>query len=211
MAARDTAPYRRVLTHGFVLDERGRKMSKSLGNIVAPRSIVDGSGRASPAYGADTLRLWAATVDSRTDVSIGPQSLVAVSASMRRLRNTLRFLLAAVNGVEQSDHVPTEQLSSPLDRYALHRVAVTLRDARAAFDRFDFAHVPRTAHHLAAIDLSACYLDIIKDRLYADSPQSLSRRSAQTVCHHVGNIFSFALFFFLLCFATNNIIYIFVH
>ena len=184
VGARGAAPYRRILTHGFVLDDRGRKMSKSLGNVVEPTRVTSAAIDGRAPYGVDVLRLWCATVDSRADVQIGDSALADVAGSLRRLRNTLRFLLANVSDFDAAAQraVSREQLA-PIDLYALHLLGDAARAADAAYAAFNFAGVPRALHTLASNDLSAFYLDVIKDRLYADRRDSPSRRAAQWVCH----------------------------
>jgi isoleucyl-tRNA synthetase len=183
VGARGIAPYKRILTHGFVLDERGRKMAKSLGNVVEPTWVTNAAIDGRAPYGVDVLRLWCATVDSRADVQIGESTLADVASSLRRLRNTLRFLLANVSdfGATARASVLREHLE-PVDRYALHLLSEAASEADAAYESFSFATVPRILNALASNDLSAFYLDIIKDRLYADARDAPSRRAAQLVC-----------------------------
>ena len=166
------APYRNVVTHGFTLDEKGNKMSKSLGNVVAPDDVVK-------QYGADILRLWVAQTDYKADQRIGPEILKGVADSYRRLRNTLRFLLGALAHFEESDRVdPTEM--PELERWVLHRVAELDEVVREGYARFDFQEVVQALFNFATGDLSAFYFDIRKDALYCDG-DSDRRRAALTV------------------------------
>ncbi|MFV0245804.1 MAG: isoleucine--tRNA ligase, partial [Qingshengfaniella sp.] len=167
------APYRGVLTHGFTLDEKGQKMSKSLGNTVAPEEVVK-------QYGADILRLWVATSDYTVDLRIGPEILKGVADSYRRLRNTLRFMLGSLG--DYSDEIAVDPTEMPeLERAILHQVEALDRQVRAGYDAYDFQGVFQKIFHFATIDLSAFYFDIRKDALYCDGPDSLNRRAALSV------------------------------
>jgi isoleucyl-tRNA synthetase len=170
---RGRAPYDAVLTHGFVLDEQGRKMSKSLGNVVAPQEVVSASG-------ADILRLWVAGSDYSEDLRIGPEILKTQVDIYRRLRNTLRYVLGALEGFSDSEQVPHEDLPE-LERWVLHRLAELDGQVRARCDDFQFHALFTELHNFCAIDLSAFYFDVRKDSLYCDHPSSLRRRSARTV------------------------------
>ncbi|SDY62780.1 Isoleucyl-tRNA synthetase [Jannaschia faecimaris] len=163
------APYRAVVTHGFTLDEKGVKMSKSLGNIIAPQTIVD-------QYGADILRLWVAQVDYTNDHRIGQEILKGVADSYRRLRNTMRFMLGSM-----TDDAPVDPLEMPeLERWVLHRLSELDDKVRDAYARYDFAEVFQTIFQFATLDLSAFYFDIRKDALYCDG-DTMRRRAARTV------------------------------
>jgi isoleucyl-tRNA synthetase len=170
---RGRAPYDAVLTHGFVLDEQGRKMSKSLGNVVAPQEVVDQSG-------ADILRLWVVASDYSEDLRIGPEILKYHADMYRRLRNTLRFLLGNLAGFGKAEILPDSEMPE-LERWVLHRLAeldAVVRDSVAAYD----FHAMFTAlHNFCAVDLSAFYFDIRKDSLYCDRPDGAMRRAARTV------------------------------
>jgi len=170
---RGRAPYDAVLTHGFVLDEAGRKMSKSLGNVVSPQEVVD-------AQGADILRLWVAGSDSSDDLRIGPEILKTQVDIYRRLRNTLRYLLGALDGFEPAERLPFEHLPE-LERWVLHRLTELDRGVRAASAAFTFHGLFADLHNFCAVDLSAFYFDVRKDALYCDGPASLRRRAARTV------------------------------
>lgn len=170
---RGRAPYDAVLTHGFVLDEAGRKMSKSLGNVVAPQEVVD-------AQGADILRLWVAGSDSSDDLRIGPEILKTQVDIYRRLRNTLRYLLGALDGFSAAERVEYAELPE-LERSVLHRLAELDRGLREACDGFTFHGWFAELHTFCAVDLSAFYFDIRKDALYCDRPDSPRRRAARTL------------------------------
>ena len=167
------APYRGVLTHGFTLDEKGMKMSKSLGNTVAPEEVIK-------EYGADILRLWVAQSDYTVDLRIGREILKGVADSYRRLRNTMRFLLGALHGFTEAERLPVEQMRE-LDAWVLHRMAELDNEVREGYSRFDFQGVFQKVFTFATTDLSAFYFDVIKDTLYCDAPDAVSRRAARTV------------------------------
>jgi isoleucyl-tRNA synthetase len=167
------APYRGVLTHGFTLDEKGMKMSKSLGNTVAPEDVIK-------QYGADILRLWVAQSDYTADLRIGPEILKGVSDSYRRLRNTMRFLLGNLAGFSEAERVDPAEMPE-LERYVLHRLAELDAETRAGYAAYDFQGVFQRLFNFATWDLSAVYFDIRKDALYCDAADSLRRRSARTV------------------------------
>ena len=166
------APYEQVLTHGFIMDGDGRKMSKSLGNVVSPQEVID-------EYGADILRLWVASTDYRNDVRISGGIIKNLSESYRRIRNTARYLLANLNDFSPSESVPDGELLE-MDRWILTRLNSIIEKANTAFDDYEF-HVPTfTIHQFCVNELSAFYLDASKDRMYADGKHSLSRKSGQT-------------------------------
>jgi isoleucyl-tRNA synthetase len=167
------APYRAVVTHGFTLDEKGMKMSKSLGNVVAPQQVID-------QYGADILRLWVAQADYTADQRIGPEILKGTADSYRRLRNTLRFVLGALNGWDEGERLPVAEMPG-LDAWVLHRLAEIDGQVRAGYRAFDFQGVFQTVFAFATSDLSAFYFDLRKDALYCDAAGSLRRRACRTV------------------------------
>ncbi|WP_397536146.1 isoleucine--tRNA ligase, partial [Roseateles sp.] len=172
-AINDRAPYRGLLTHGFVVDGQGRKMSKSVGNVVAPQSVSD-------KMGAEILRLWTAATDYSGDLGIDDKILARVVDAYRRIRNTLRFLLANVSDFDaKTDAVPFDQLLE-VDRYALARAAELQAEILAHFQRYEFHPVVAKLQVYCSEDLGAFYLDVLKDRLYTTAPKSLARRSAQT-------------------------------
>ncbi len=167
------APYRNVVTHGFTLDEKGMKMSKSLGNTVAPQEVID-------EYGADILRLWVAQCDYTADQRIGPKILKGTADSYRRLRNTLRFMLGALAGFDEAERVDLAQMPE-LEAWVLHRLAELDTAVREGYRSFDFQSVFQTLFTFSTVDLSAFYFDIRKDALYCDAPGSLTRRACRTV------------------------------
>ncbi|KAK9835222.1 hypothetical protein WJX81_006819 [Elliptochloris bilobata] len=185
VAARGCAPYRAVLTHGFALDEKGIKMSKSLGNVVDPRSIVDGGPdkKAQPALGADVLRLWVASVDYSGDVLMGPNILSQVADVYRKLRFTLRFLLGNLPDFDPAAHALPHADLPAVDRFTLAQFAALLDDAAAAYDGYQFVRVYQAVQRFAVADLSNWYLDVAKDRLYVRAAGSADRRACQTVLH----------------------------
>ena len=166
------APYRNVVTHGFTLDAKGMKMSKSIGNTIVPEKIVQ-------QYGADILRLWVAQTDYTADQRIGDEILKGVADSYRRLRNTMRYMLGALNDFSEADRVDPAEMPE-LERWVLHRVAELDKVVRDGFARFDFQGVFQAVFTFATVDLSAFYFDIRKDALYCDG-DTLRRRAARTV------------------------------
>jgi isoleucyl-tRNA synthetase len=166
------APYRNVVTHGFTLDEQGRKMSKSIGNVVAPQKVVD-------QYGADILRLWVAQADYTADQRIGDEILKGTADGYRRLRNTMRFLLGSLADFTEADRVAPEDMPE-LERWVLHRLAELDRTVREGYAAFDFQGVFQAVFTFATVDLSAVYFDIRKDALYCDG-DTARRRAARTV------------------------------
>jgi isoleucyl-tRNA synthetase len=177
------APYKTVLTHGFVLDEKRQKMSKSLGNIIDPLTVINGgkNQQKEPPYGADVMRLWVSSVDYSGDVLVGPNILKQLSDAYRKIRNTARFLLGNVHDFDPSkDAVPYDKLPE-LDRYMLHRMSEVFTEVTEAFDSYQFFKFFQTIQNFCVVDLSNFYLDIAKDRLYISAPNSFRRRSCQTV------------------------------
>ncbi|GAA6200017.1 isoleucine--tRNA ligase [Aquicoccus sp. SU-CL01552] len=166
------APYRNVVTHGFTLDEKGIKMSKSLGNTIVPEAVVK-------QYGADILRLWVAQTDYTADQRIGPEILKGVADSYRRLRNTLRFMLGSLGDFSESDRVEPAEMPE-LERWVLHRLAELDEQVRAGYASFDFQSVFQSVFTFATVELSAFYFDIRKDVLYCDG-DTPRRRAARTV------------------------------
>jgi isoleucyl-tRNA synthetase len=174
---RGRAPYNAVLTHGFTLDEQGEKMSKSKGNTIEPQAVIKESG-------ADILRLWVAMVDYSEDQRIGKAILQTTIDGYRKLRNTLRYLLGALEGYEAADAVDYADMP-PLERYVLHRLWTLDAQVRDAYAAYRFSDVWRPVSEFAAQELSALYFDIRKDALYCDAPGSLRRRACRTVMAHV--------------------------
>ena len=175
---RGRAPYEAVVTHGFIVDEKGMKMSKSLGNVLAPNAVAD-------KYGADILRLWAASADFSGDLRIGESILGSAADSYRKLRNTLRYLLGALNGYDgEAERVALDDMPS-LERWVLHRLAELDVQVREAYAAFDFKRAWAALFSFCVNDLSAFYLDVRKDSLYCDKPSELRRRAARTVMAEV--------------------------
>jgi isoleucyl-tRNA synthetase len=174
---RGRAPYEAVLTHGFVLDEQGRKMSKSLGNVVAPQDVMK-------QYGADILRLWVVGSDYAEDLRIGPEILRHNAEVYRRLRNTLRYLLGGLAGYSAAEAVPEREMPE-LERWVLHRLAELDILVRRCADAFDFHEMFTALHNFCAVDLSAFWFDVRKDALYCDAPDSPVRRAVRTVMDRV--------------------------
>ncbi len=174
---RGQSPFRTVLTHGFLLDEKGYKMSKSLGNVVSAESVWNREG-------ADILRLWAVSSNYVEDVAFGPEILKQVGESYRRLRNTLRYLLGALAGFADEEKVEPKDMA-PLERWVLHRLWSVDQERRAAIESYDFMAMINRLHHFASLDLSAFYFDIRKDSLYCDRPDSDRRRAVRTVMRHL--------------------------
>lgn len=178
------APYRAVVTHGHVLDAAGKKMSKSLGNAVSPMQVTT-------TYGADVLRLWAASVDFREDMPFSDESMTRIADTYRKIRNTLRFLLSGLADSVPAgtfdparDAVPLAELDS-LDAYVLRRAGRLARRVEEAYQEFEFHTVYHALNTFCAVDLSAVYLDILKDRLYCDATAAPRRRSAQTALYRL--------------------------
>jgi isoleucyl-tRNA synthetase len=165
-------PYRTVLTHGYVVDGKGRKMSKSEGNVVAPQEII-------AKYGAEILRLWVCSVDYREDIRYSNEIVNRLIDAYRRIRNTCRYLLGNLDDFSAEAALPPESLD-PLDRFALDLARRAHERMREAYQSFEFHKVFHTLHNFCVNDLSAFYLDVLKDRLYSYSPASRERRSAQT-------------------------------
>jgi isoleucyl-tRNA synthetase len=171
-------PYTHVLTHGFTVDEQGRKMSKSLGNVVAPQQVTK-------TLGADILRLWASSSDYSGEIAISDKLLQRMADAYRRIRNTARYLLGNLNGFDPAaDMVPAEQMLA-MDRWALQQAEALQQEIRAAYGRREFHLVYHKLHNYCVVDLGGLYLDVLKDRLYTSQPKSLARRSAQTAMFHI--------------------------
>lgn len=192
VATRGRAPYDSVLTHGFTLDGKGRKMSKSMGNVIAPQEIMK-------KFGAEILRLWVSAEDYREDVRISAEILNRLVEAYRRLRNTARFLISNLYDFDPAkDCVPSKDLDE-LDRWILHRTQVVLARCRNSYDQYELHAVFHTLNNFCSVDLSALYLDIVKDRLYCEGATSVKRRAAQTalyqildvLVHLIGPILSF--------------------
>jgi len=178
VGTRELPPYRAVLTHGFFVDGEGRKMSKSQGNYIAPEELM-------PKYGAEVLRLWVAAEDYTEDIRLSLEILNRLSDAYRRIRNTCRFLLGALADFDPDRDRISYALMDELDRWALLRLSEVIQRVRRAYSEYQFHVVFHATHNFCAVDLSALYLDIIKDRLYVSAPNDPRRRAAQTVCFEV--------------------------
>jgi len=178
VAGRGVPPYRQVVTHGFAVDDKGRKMSKSLGNVVAPQKVMS-------TLGADVLRLWVAATDYSAEMNVSDEILKRMSDSYRRMRNTLRFLLGNLAGFDPArDALPVERMLE-IDRWTLIRAAALQADVIKTYRSYDFHLVYQKVHGFCVIELGAFWLDILKDRLYTMPAASPARRSAQTAMYHV--------------------------
>jgi len=183
VAANGKAPYKTVLTHGFVLDENGRKMSKSLGNIVDPYVIINGGNnkKQEPAFGADVLRLWVSSVDYSVDVPIGANILRQISDVYRKVRNTSRYLLGNLHDFDPNKHAIEINELPLLDKWMLNRTAQVIDEITSAFEKYEFAKFFQIIQSFCVVDLSSFYLDIAKDRLYVSASEDRRRRTCQTV------------------------------
>jgi isoleucyl-tRNA synthetase len=178
VGTRGHAPYKGVLTHGYVVDGQGKKMSKSVGNVVAPQEVID-------KYGAEILRMWVSSEDYRDDVKVSEEILRHVSDAYRKVRNTLRFMLSNLYDFDPAaDAVSPDDLTD-LDRWALTRYAALCRRVEKAYRDYEFHTVYHRLHNFCGTTMSSLYLDVLKDRLYASAPGSVERRAAQTVIHRV--------------------------
>jgi isoleucyl-tRNA synthetase len=177
VGTRGRAPFKAVLTDGFVLDEHGRKMSKSLGNVVAPEQVAK-------QYGVDILRLWVLMSDTSEDLRIGSEILKQTAELYRRLRNTLRWVLGSLAGFTEAERVPVAEMPE-LERWVLHRLSALDVRMRAAVQGYDWTGVYPELHNFCSTDLSAFYFDVRKDAIYCDRPDSLRRRAARTVLDHL--------------------------
>ncbi|MDP2180639.1 isoleucine--tRNA ligase [Methylicorpusculum sp.] len=178
VAMEGVAPFKEVLTHGFVVDGDGKKMSKSSGNVVAPQSVMK-------TLGADVLRLWVAATDYRGEISVSDEILKRTSDVYRRLRNTARFLISNLDGFDPALHSVSVDDMIALDRWVVDRAFVLQQEVIDAYDNYQFNLVYQKVHHFCAVDLGGFYLDIIKDRQYTAKNDSLALRSAQTSMYHV--------------------------
>ncbi|MFQ5849918.1 MAG: isoleucine--tRNA ligase [Candidatus Binatia bacterium] len=178
VGTRGGAPYQNVLTHGFTLDGIGRKMSKSLGNVIAPQEIIK-------SFGAEILRLWTSAEDYRDDVRISKEIINRLAEAYRKLRNTPRFLLGNLYDFDPEKDAVEPAALAELDRWILHQCQWVLLRCREAYERFEFHIVYHTLNNFCSVDLSALYLDIVKDRLYCCGATSKERRSAQTALYRI--------------------------
>ncbi|QKT04345.1 isoleucine--tRNA ligase [Ectothiorhodospiraceae bacterium 2226] len=178
VAMRGAAPYRSVLTHGFTVDAQGRKMSKSVGNVVAPQKVVN-------SLGADVLRLWVAATDYRAEMSVSDEILRRTAEAYRRIRNTARFMLGNLAGFDPARDALAPADLLPLDRWALHTGKDLQDEVLQAYERYEFHHIYQKVQRFCTVELGGFYLDILKDRLYTTPPESQVRRSAQTALYHL--------------------------
>ncbi|CQR47773.1 Isoleucine--tRNA ligase [Paraliobacillus sp. PM-2] len=178
VAVTGKAPYETVISHGFALDGQGRKMSKSVGNVVVPSKIMK-------QYGADILRLWVASVDYQADVRISDEIIKQTSEGYRKIRNTFRFLLGNLADFDPENDVVEDSKLQEVDRYMLLRLQQLIKKVTKAYDAYDFSTVYHTIHHFCSIELSAFYLDFAKDILYIEAKENPRRRSIQTVYYEI--------------------------
>jgi len=178
LAIQGQAPYKQVLTHGFTVDKDGKKMSKSLGNVVAPQDIAN-------KYGADILRLWIAAADYRYEMTVSDEIISRTADAYRRIRNTSRFLLANLNGFDPKVDAVSYDKMLPLDQWAVGQAAKIQQEVEAGYESYHFNTIYQVVTHFCSVELGAFYLDVIKDRQYTCKADSLPRRSAQTALYHI--------------------------
>jgi isoleucyl-tRNA synthetase len=183
VAINNVAPYKEVLTHGFVVDAKGKKMSKSLGNVVAPQKIVNN-------LGADVLRLWVSSTDYSGEITVSDEILKRTSDTYRRIRNTARFMLANIDGFDPAKNLISGDKMLPLDRWIVGRTQELQQEIIEAYEEYEFRFIYQKVHNFCSEDLGAFYLDIIKDRQYTTQADSLIRRSAQTALFHIAEAFT---------------------
>lgn len=178
VGTRGHAPYKGVLTHGYVVDGQGKKMSKSVGNVVAPQEVID-------KYGAEILRLWVSSEDYRDDVKVSDQILRHVSDAYRKIRNTIRFMLSNLYDYDPEKNAVSFDEMTDLDRWALTRFAELNKKIVKSYMDYEFHTIYHNLHNFCGTTMSSLYLDVLKDRLYASAPDSVERRAAQTVIHRI--------------------------
>jgi isoleucyl-tRNA synthetase len=178
VALRGSAPYRAVLTHGFTVDAKGQKMSKSRGNVIVPQKIVN-------TLGADILRLWVAATDYRGEISVSDEILRRTADAYRRLRNTSRFLLANLNGFDPAHNLLDSEQMLCLDRWVVERTRQLQEQVQQAYAEYEFHRIYQLVHNFCTVDLGSFYLDIIKDRQYTTQANGIPRRSAQSALYHI--------------------------
>ncbi|KAI9306408.1 tRNA synthetases class I-domain-containing protein [Cunninghamella echinulata] len=188
------APYNTLITHGFALDEHGRKMSKSIGNTLDPDLIIDGGKdkKKNPAYGSDVLRMWVANCEYTRDVSIGPNIIAQISETMRKIRVTARFMLGNLNDFTYENRIKYEDLKE-IDKYMLHELYKFDQAVKYSYDNFMYNRAMQYIQNFTTSQLSSFYFDVIKDRIYNDEANSVSRRTAQTVLYEILQIYTTAL------------------
>ncbi|MDQ6952129.1 MAG: isoleucine--tRNA ligase [Mariprofundaceae bacterium] len=179
IGTRGVAPFKAVLTHGFVVDKHGNKMSKSKGNVVAPQKIIN-------QMGADILRLWIASADYSADIRISDEIIKQLSESYRRIRNTIRFLLSNLESFDGANAVPVE-VRKPLDQWVMHRLAEVSNHVQTSYENYHFHQIHQEIHNFCSVDLGGFYLDVIKDRLYCDASDSARRISAQSTLYDIAH------------------------
>ncbi|MDE1495797.1 isoleucine--tRNA ligase [Xenorhabdus bovienii] len=177
-AIKGKAPYRQVLTHGFTVDEQGRKMSKSIGNTVSPQDVMN-------KLGADILRLWVASTDYSGEIAVSDEILKRSADAYRRIRNTARFLLANLNGFDPEQHMVKAEDMVALDRWAVGRAQAAQADILKCYDEYDFHSVVQRLMQFCSVEMGSFYLDIIKDRQYTAKSDGLARRSCQSALFHI--------------------------
>jgi isoleucyl-tRNA synthetase len=178
VGTRGIAPYKAVLTHGFVVDGAGKKMSKSTGNVVAPEEVIK-------KFGAEILRLWVAAQDYRDDIRISPEILQRLSDAYRRIRNTARYILGNLHGFDpETDSVPDDDLLE-IDRWALSRLEELVGRVERSYNEYEFHVLYHAVHNFCSVDMSSFYLDVLKDRLYTAPTKGVARRSAQTAIYRI--------------------------
>ena len=178
VAMHGRAPYRGVLTHGFTVDEKGRKMSKSIGNTLVPQKLTN-------SLGADVVRLWVAATDYANEMSVSDEILKRMADSYRRMRNTLRFLLGNLHGFDPAEQAVAFDDLVAIDQWATAKAFALQTDVVTAYRNYEFHDIYQKIHNFCVVELGGFYLDIIKDRLYTTGASSAPRRSAQTALYHV--------------------------
>ena len=178
VAGGNGAPYKQIITHGWTVDGEGKKMSKSLGNGIAPQEIIE-------KYGADILRLWVASADYHADIRISPEILKQISDNYRKLRNTARYCLSNLYDFDPDNDMVENDKLEELDKYALMKLDEVLKVSRDAFEVYDYHTAAHSLHTFCVVEMSNFYFDVLKDRLYTSAPESQTRRAAQTVLYKV--------------------------
>ena len=180
VATMGTAPYKAFLTHGWVVDGKGRVMHKSLGNGIDPQEVID-------QYGADVLRLWVASSDYHADIRISPDILKQLSEAYRKIRNTARYILGNLNGFNPDENMVSLDELMPIDKWALAKLNILIDKVKEAYDKYEFHIVYHAIHNFCVVDMSNFYLDVLKDRLYTEKADSKARRAAQTSIYIILN------------------------
>ncbi len=178
IGTRERAPYHGVLTHGYVVDGKGKKMSKSVGNVVAPQEVID-------QYGAEVLRLWVSSENYQDDVKVSDEILKQVSDAYRKIRNTIRFLLSNINDYEPNVHQVAPEHYTELDKWALAKFAALTDRVTLAYERYEFHTVYHSIFNFCGTVISSIYMDVLKDRLYCSAPDAAERRAAQAVISRI--------------------------